>query len=353
MALLKKHPQPSPETLAEAGRILFENNPLSAITGCVCPKFCKKACILNHKNNPVDFSIIEREISKTYLSMRETEPRIRATNSRVGATSCRPLNLAVVGSGPAGIAFAYYAARDGHRVTMYERGASIGGTMRYGIPNFRLDKTLIDRIETILLSMGVEIVKNKSVDLHSVGAVLPPADHIIVAIGAWKSRRLGFAREECALNFLKEMNSSYVGATNNRTLNDRTFVIIGGGNVAIDCAMVARHYGATALLCYRKGEAEMKAGKHEIQLAKKMGVKFRFNMTPTGTTKKSAIFMCDGKKTYIKCDRIISAIGQAAEINIEATENIHPIGDMVTGTRTIIEAVASAKVLYSKLNGSN
>ncbi|MCL2756270.1 MAG: FAD-dependent oxidoreductase [Firmicutes bacterium] len=324
--------------LDEAGQLLFFNNPLSAITGAICPshEFCTKSCILSRKGNPVNFSNIEREISKQYLEKLATGELGIAIQDNLHAR-----HFAVVGGGPAGIAFAFYAILAGHNVVLFERESELGGMLRYGIPDMRLDKSLIDKLENVLVNrMGIRIYKNtefvSSKDYF---------DEIIVATGVGSSKRLDIDGKEHAigaLEFLKEMNTSPCDLTG------QNIVIVGGGNVAVDCAIVAKHHGANTTLCYRKSKQDLRAYPKEIEHAEKMGVKFEFWASPSQIKKGKAIFERDGKEISFCSDKTIIAIGQ--DITKPEIDGAHYIGDCVTGTRTIIEAVASAKKLLDKLH---
>jgi len=333
----------------EAGAILFDDNPLSAITGAVCPNhlFCKGGCVKG-----VDFGVIEREVSRGFLESN-TPPRFS------GHPFILKGNILIIGSGPAGLSLSYYMAKAGYKVSVWEKEEKLGGMLRYGIPDFRLDKSLIDKIVAVLESVGVEFKAGAKVDLKN----LPSGfDKIVLAIGAGVSRRLdveGAGLVEYALDFLK--NSTTPSPTVPPLRHSKgNYIVIGAGNVAIDCALTAVEMGADSVnLCYRRDEAAMKAYPEELAHARSKGVVFNYFYVPKKITKEGVLFE-NGE--FKPADKVIVAIGQGALdlddcTKIDSTpngliqtdefrtniENVYAIGDAVTGTSTIIQVVAQAK----------
>lgn len=344
----------------EAGALLFENNPLSAITGAVCPNhlYCKSSCVLGRKNNAVDFGKIERVISAKYLDTLLNKPSITS------APSPSSKNVLIAGSGPAGLSLAFYLRRKGYNVTVFEREQEFGGMLRYGIPNFRLDKTLIDKLTAVLTKRGINLVNNKKVDLSNIEAYQADFDIIVLAIGACVPKNLGLEGEDLphvwtAVSFLRfSQNPPMLGSFNSA-------VVIGGGNVAIDCALAASHANpdAAVKMCYRRAPEDLKCYPEELQLAKERGVELEFHMVPKCIKNDKVVFERDGKEISVPADLVVTAIGQQALGGEQKTavetergliktdefktnlENVYAIGDAVTGTQTIIKAVAAAKRL--------
>jgi glutamate synthase (NADPH/NADH) small chain len=345
--------------IKEAGEKVFNNNPLSIICSLVCPheKHCEGHCVLNKKLTPVNVGGIENYISTYYMNYREFNKPIQ--NNR---------NIAIIGSGPAGISLAMIMALKSYNVTMYEGNEKIGGVLRFGIPDFRLDKTILDKIEETLVKIGVKIRKNIMIgknitidDLQRDGF-----DAIFIGTGVWAPRKLGIKGESLgnvhfAIDYLKTPKAYDLG---------KKVVIIGAGNVAMDVARTVIRNGARDVsIMYRKGEADMPAEKIEIAHAKIDGVKFNLHRLPLELTEKGIRYMTTNqeinRESFEESDSILIAISQTARdlivknntgLNVSETgllqsdENgvtsrrgVFASGDVVTGARTVVEAVAFSK----------
>lgn len=345
--------------IKEAGEKVFENNPLSIICSLVCPheKHCEGHCVLNKKSTPVNVGGIENYISTYYMNYREFEKP--ASNGR---------NLAIIGSGPAGISLAMMMALKGFNVTMYEGNDQIGGVLRYGIPDFRLDKTILDKIETNLKKLGVKIRKNimigKNITLDDLQR--DGFDAIFIGTGVWAPKKLGIKGESLgnvhfAIDYLKTPKAYDLG---------KKIVVIGAGNVAMDVARTAiRNGGNDVSIMYRKGEEDMPAEKIEIDHAKIDGVKFKLHRLPLELTEKGIRYMTTdqeiNRENFEEADSILVAISQTArdlivknntglslgengllqsdENGVTARRGVFASGDVVTGARTVVEAVAFSK----------
>jgi glutamate synthase (NADPH) small chain len=345
--------------IKEAGEKVFNNNPLSIICSLVCPheKHCEGHCILNKKHTPVNVGGIENYISTYYINYREFEKP--TPNGR---------NLAIIGSGPAGISLAMIMALKGFNVTMYEGNNQIGGVLRYGIPDFRLDKTILDKIEENLKKIGVKIRKNIMIgknitldDLHRDGF-----DAIFIGTGVWAPKKLGIKGESLgnvhfAIDYLKTPKAYDLG---------KKVVVVGAGNVAMDVARTAIRNGARDVsIMYRKGEDAMPAERIEIEHAKIDGVKFNLFKSPLEFTQEGIKYVNtsedDNSNGFEPADTILVAISQTArdlivknntglslgengllqsdENGITTREGVFASGDVVTGARTVVEAVAFSK----------
>lgn len=345
--------------IKEAGEKVFENNPLSIICSLVCPheKHCEGHCVLNKKSTPVNVGGIENYISTYYMNYREFEKPV--SNGR---------NLAIIGSGPAGISLAMMMALKGFNVTMYEGNDQIGGVLRYGIPDFRLDKTILDKIETNLKKLGVKIRKNimigKNITLDDLQR--DGFDAIFIGTGVWAPKKLGIKGESLgnvhfAIDYLKTPKAYDLG---------KKIVVIGAGNVAMDVARTAiRNGGSDVSIMYRKGEEDMPAEKIEIDHAKIDGVKFKLHRLPLELTEKGIRYMTTdqeiNRENFEEADSILVAISQTArdlivknntglslgengllqsdENGVTARRGVFASGDVVTGARTVVEAVAFSK----------
>ena len=345
--------------IKEAGEKVFNNNPLSIICSLVCPheKHCEGHCILNKKSNPVNVGGIENYISTYYMNYREFEKPTQ--NGR---------NLAIIGSGPAGISLAMIMALKGFNVTMYEGNDKIGGVLRYGIPDFRLDKTILDKVEENLKKLGVKIRKNIMIgknitidDLQRDGF-----DAIFIGTGVWAPKKLGIKGESLgnvhfAIDYLKTPKAYDLG---------KKVVVIGAGNVAMDVARTVIRNGASDVsIMYRKGEEDMPAEKIEIDHAKIDGVKFKLHRLPLELTEKGIRYMTTdqevNRESFEEADSILIAISQTArdlivknntglslgangllqsdENGVTTRRGVFASGDVVTGARTVVEAVAFSK----------
>lgn len=345
--------------IKEAGEMVFNNNPLSIICSLVCPheKHCEGHCVLNKKSTPVNVGGIENYISTYYMNYREFEKP--ALNGR---------NIAIIGSGPAGISLAMIMALKGFNVTMYEGNNQIGGVLRYGIPDFRLDKTILDKIEANLKKIGVKIRKNimigKNINLDDLQR--DGFDAIFIGTGVWAPKKLGIKGESLgnvhfAIDYLKTPKAYDLG---------KKVVIIGAGNVAMDVARTVIRNGARDVsIMYRKGEEEMPAEKIEIEHARIDGVKFNLHRLPLELTEKGIRYMTTNqeinRESFEEADSILVAISQTArdlivrnntglslgengllqsdENGVTARKGVFASGDVVTGARTVVEAVAFSK----------
>jgi glutamate synthase (NADPH/NADH) small chain len=345
--------------IKEAGQKVFENNPLSIVCSLVCPheKHCEGHCILNKKSTPVNVGGIENYISTYYMNYREFEKPEQ--NGR---------NIAIIGSGPAGISLAMMMALKGYNITMYEGNDNIGGVLRYGIPDFRLDKTILDKIEVNLIKIGVKIRKNIMIgknitlcDLQRDGF-----DAIFIGTGVWQPKKLGIKGESLgnvhfAIDYLKTPKSYNLG---------KKVVVVGAGNVAMDTARtVIRNGVADVSILYRKSEEDMPAERIEIEHAKIDGVKFNLFKSPLEFTEEGIKYITtnleENVEDFEQADSILIAISQTArdlivknntglslgenglltsdENGITERKGVFASGDVVTGARTVVEAVAFSK----------
>lgn len=346
--------------IKEAGEKVFNNNPLSIICSLVCPheKHCEGHCVLNKKHTPVNVGGIENYISTYYMNYKEFEKPEQ--NGR---------NIAIIGSGPAGISLAMIMAMKGYNVTMFEAQEKIGGVLRFGIPDFRLDKTILDTIEEKLLKIGVKIKKNSMIgknitlcDLQRDGF-----DAIFIGTGVWRPKKLGIKGESLgnvhfAIDYLKTPKSYNLG---------KKVVVVGAGNVAMDVARTAIRSGAHEVqVMYRKDEEQMPAERIEKEHAKIDGVKFNLFKSPLEFTEEGIKYETtnpEEEKTqgFEDADSVLIAISQTArdlivknnaglslgengllesdEDGRTAREGVFASGDVVTGARTVVEAVNFSK----------
>lgn len=354
----------------EAGEILFKNNPLSVVCALVCPHEdqCKGNCIRGVKGEPIIFNEIEAEISGKYLDGLKLE-KVPKDKDRV----------AIVGGGPAGITIAFILAQRGYKVTIFDAHDKIGGVLRYGIPEYRLPKSIVDNIENKLVDVGVLIRPNTVI-----GSVITldrlfedGYKAVFIGTGVWNPKTLNIKGETLgnthfAIDYLKSPSVYRLGSK---------VAVIGAGNVAMDAARMAKINGADVTVIYRKGFEDMAATNEEIREAKEDGVKFKLFRAPLeikdngvrlaftenilsedGRVMTSII---EGKEELFECDSIIIAISQSPRTCIvSSTEELNTnkwglivtddkghttkkgtfaSGDVVTGAKTVVQAVFQAK----------
>ncbi len=364
--------------IEEAGKKLFDNNPLSAICAIVCPheNQCKGNCIRGIKGEPIYFHEIENEISSKYLeTVKFTKPESNG------------IKVAVVGAGPAGITVAFELANIGYDVTIFEKNEKIGGILTYGIPEFRLPRTYINLIEKHLKDLGVKIKRNTLI-----GKVITLDNltddgfkSIFIGTGVWNPRKLGIPGETLshvhyAIDYLRSPSLYDLGDN---------VIVIGAGNVAMDAARSAKFYGSKNVhIYYRRDFEDMPATKHEIQEAKEENVIFNTFKSPAKITDDGIEFI-DTKKvcnedgstslvnvensnTLVNCDSILIATGQVprdtivknnAGIEVKrggllltdengqtTRKGVFACGDVSHGAKTVIEAVVSGKKIAESMD---
>lgn len=266
---------------AEAAAVLKQTSALPAVCGRVCPqeKQCESRCIYNKmKKAPVAIGYLER-----FAADYERENSNKTGENTIPAIEKNNLNIAVVGSGPAGLSFAGDMIKRGYNVTVYEALHEIGGVLKYGIPEFRLPNTVVEAEIDGLRALGVNFVKDCIVgktisydQLHEMGY-----DGIFVASGAGLPRFMGIPGENLigvmsSNEYLTRINLMGAGASGHDTpvLKGHRVAVIGGGNTAMDSVRTARRQGAEAMIIYRRSEEEMPARVEEVHHAKEEGVQF-------------------------------------------------------------------------------
>jgi glutamate synthase (NADPH/NADH) small chain len=362
--------------LEEAGRMLFANNPLSAVTSQVCDwkQFCYCHCVLNVKQVPVKWYEIEQEISGAYLFRHCLE---RKSGEMEGK------RIAVIGAGPAGIAATVWLFEMGADVHLYDANPRMGGVLRYGIPAFRLDKKYCDAYEKMFADAGISFHGNVEVGKEvTLKALSAQYDAVLVAAGAETPATLGIPGEENsvqALPFLKNPEAFTLG---------KKVIVIGGGNVAMDACRTAVRQGAETWVYYRKTYENMPANPLEVDLAKADGVQFRVFQAPVAVKEGGVVFrdcenvqpedggrvvtrIIEGTDHFVECDTLLTAISEkpdfslfevtAAVVNgegwpvtseggrVEGFSNVWMAGDFVLGPKTVVEAVASARSAVSSI----
>ena len=356
--------------LNEAGKMLFENNPLTTVCAIVCnhERQCEGHCIRNKMktHDPVHFSVIEDYISTTYANKMTMGPAPK--NGR---------RVAIVGSGPAGLTISVLLARWGYDITIFEARDKIGGVMRYGIPSFRLPDRILDDFQYRHLEL-----KDIKVRTHTtIGRTLTiddlfrdGYDAVFIGAGLRKPSAMHIKGESLG-NVVFAID--YLGNSKAFKLGDNV-AVVGVGNSAMDCARTAIRNGASHVTCYSlSDDKHIQASVYEYSYASIEGVNFRFNKKPveirekgmicldTVTAEDGSITVIDGSEKLYPHTGVIVAIGQLAESTlVKTTQGIDTTnkgllsvdsdgkttragvfagGDAVNGARTVVEAVATAK----------
>jgi NADPH-dependent glutamate synthase beta subunit-like oxidoreductase/NAD-dependent dihydropyrimidine dehydrogenase PreA subunit len=361
--------------LEEAITLIREALPIPAVTGHVCFHPCEKECARKEVDEAVNINALERYISDYWLQ-EKAKPALRLYVKKV----------AVVGSGPAGLAAAYELVRMGYPVTVFEAGPLPGGMLRTGIPEYRLPENILDAQIDYIKGVGVDFKTGVAFgkDLTLVELRKNGYEAILFAIGAQESRKIGLDGVELTdvlwgLDFLKE-----VKLKKKVRVKDRV-VVIGGGNVAIDAALTALRLGAkdVRIVCLERKE-EMPAHEEAIKTATDEGVAISVSWGPkrvVGSRRKMegielirclSVFDDAGKfnpsfdeKTtrFMETDMVIFAIGESPNLSVLPgemnTNNNHILVDpvtletnlpgvfaagvAVTGPGSVVEAIASGK----------
>ena len=233
----------------EAYRLLNETNDFPEFTGRICPALCEKACVLNISFGAV--TIRENEAAIAEMAFEEGYIQPRKPKKRTGK------KVAVIGSGPAGLAAANQLNQKGHTVTLFEKDETIGGLLRLGIPDFKLNKAVIDRRIAILKEEGIEFVTSTEVGKDiPIDKILSEYDAVCITIGAGQPRNLEVEGRELkgihyALEFLQQQNRIIAGKNispkERITAKDKHVLVIGGGDTGSDCVGTSVRQGARSV----------------------------------------------------------------------------------------------------------
>lgn len=290
--------------IAEAAGILMQDNALPAVCGRVCPQEvqCEAKCVRGGRGLPVAVGYLERFVADWAMA------HVDALSEKFG-TVPTGRKVAVVGCGPAGLTAAGELARMGHEVTIFEALHDTGGVLRYGIPEFRLPKNIIDIEVARLTSHGVRIECNVIIGKTlTLGQLRNEFDAVFIGNGAGLPIMLGIPGENLkgvysANEYLTRVNLMGAGQSADSTtpiLRVRNVAVIGGGNTAMDCVRTARRLGAErAMIVYRRGESEMPARIEEVHHAKEEGVDFVMLTAPLAVVGNEA-----GWVQALRCQRM-------------------------------------------------
>ncbi len=351
--------------IEEAGKLLFDNNPMSLICSHVCnhSEQCEGNCVLGRKGNSVHFSSIEAYISDTYLDRVEFE-KPEPNGKRV----------AIIGAGPAGLTVAIICARAGCGVTIFEQRPEIGGVLEYGIPDFRLPKQTVRRFRKVLKDLGVRVRPSTTIGgaLLIDDLFLDGYDSVFVGAGAWRAKTLGITGQArgnvyFGIDYLVDPRSCEIG---------RKVAVIGVGNVAMDVARTALRSGAREVTLYSNWGG-ISASSDEVELAELDGAQIEYGLSIDQINDIGPLFRRsklgeDGafvgitdERIQVACDTVIICVSQVPKNKLTLTtrglatteggtlivsesgettvSGVFAAGDVVTGPMTVVHAVAGAK----------
>lgn len=250
-----------------AVKIIYDNNPLGETCGKVCTRRCETTCAIGHQGEPIAIRWLKGYATSTAKHIDVIKDILNSEISKPNGHS-----VGIIGAGPSGLTAAYYLALKGFDVTIYEAKAHAGGMIMYGIPKYRLPLNSIDKQVDYMKSIGVKINFNTKVGIDLKFEELKKKhEAIMIGIGFEVPYDIGMVGEDAegsiqAVNYLREINSD-----NKVDVGDKV-VVIGGGNVAIDAARVAKRFGADVTILYRRRVKDMPADWEEIEGAENEGV---------------------------------------------------------------------------------
>lgn len=376
----------------QALKIVRSENLLPAVCGRVCPQEsqCEQRCTIGKKFDPVAIGRLERFIADWSAAQgRDDAPEAAASTGK---------KVAIVGSGPSGLACAYDLAKLGHAVTVFEALHEAGGVLVYGIPEFRLPKKIVSREIAVLKKMGVEIVTNAVVGkLISVDELMEDFNACFIGTGAGLPKFMGIEGEHLsgvysANEFLTRINLMRAYSTPDYDTPIRRgerVAVVGGGNVAIDAARTALRLGAReTVIIYRRSEAEMPARREEVHHAKEEGLILELLTSPVrivGENGHASAVECvrmepgapdasgrrrshakKGSEFLVKADTVIMAVGTNTnplvsrsardlavnnsgyiiadeKTGLTSRTGVYAGGDIVTGSATVISALGAGR----------
>ena len=357
----------------EAGRMLFENNPLSVVCSLVCDheNQCEGNCIQGKRKDAAAVQIpsIENYISDFYFDKISID-RAPDTGQRV----------AIIGSGPAGITIAIKLAALGYRITMFERMDKVGGMMRYGIPAFRLSKKILDRYQVKLREMGIHFRPNTAIGgaLHLDDLFNDGYDAIFIGTGVWRPRRPHVKGESLgnvhyAIDYLQNPDAYDLGDT---------VAIIGAGNSAIDVARTVVRQGSRNVTLYAR-RRRIAASQRELDYAAVDGIEIQQGMAIKEFTEKGPLLtpriydeqgnlIREEEPVLMPADSTIIAISQGPKDKIVNTthdlkvdnnglivvddqgrttrEGVFSSGDVVIGAKNVVLAVKYSKIVAKAMD---
>ena len=371
--------------IENALNIIYEHYPFPRSVERVCPGYCQLYCTAGKKGDPIQIPLIKRFLVDHYgknKSYFDCEPSIGK-------------RVAIVGSGPLGLTVAFFLKKYGIDATIFERLDLIGGMLFLEIPEFRLPRDVLHEEISQIKQLGIEITTNRGIDQdHHIDELFKSGyDLVVIGIGTHKPNWMELPGENSqiilqAIEFLREFHLNKPIPT----LNDKKVLVVGGGSTATDAARVAKRLGANVSILYRREKEQMPAGKVEIADAEDEGISIKFLTSPvefmcnkeefqgavcqrmqldnTDVSEKPKVIPLEDSKYREEADYIIEAIGQQPDltgfdtnkikisqkntiiVNEEfytSVPNILAGGDCVSGSKSVVEAVAHGKIIANNI----
>ena len=375
------------DDIQKAYDIISESSSLPAICGRVCPqeKQCESKCVKGIKGESISIGSLERYVA---------DEAIKNNLSTVVKVPKNGIRVAIVGSGPAGLTCAGELAKNGYDVTIYEVLHKAGGVLTYGIPEFRLPKSIVENQVESLKKLGVRIKTNVPVgNAITIDELQKEYDEVFLGTGAGLPKFMGIEGEDAsgvfsANEILTRINLMGAFKKDSKTpiKKAKKAYVIGGGNVAMDAVRSLKRLGIEAHIMYRRGEDELPARKMEVEHAKEEGIIFDLlqnpvkiiadeqnnvtgmeivdmELTEAGEDGRKGVKEKEGSNHIVECDMVVMALGTGPNhealknCDIELTEknlikvenmetskkNVYAGGDAVTGAATVILAMEAGK----------
>ena len=332
--------------LINALKILRLRNPLPGVCGRVCPHPCEASCNRGEFDQRVNIRAVERLLGDYGLDIPPTREDERGKGRKV----------AVVGSGPAGLSAAYFLARRGVTVDLYEREPEAGGILRYGIPEYRLPREILDGEIANIFHLGVNFIGGREIRNEALSSFTESYDYIFFSPGLWGSKLPDWGYKGRGvfdgLKLLREIHAGNIPDLGRRV------VVVGGGNTALDLTRVLTRLNKEVAIVYRRTIEEAPAFEDEIEegLEEKIRIMERSLITRIekgkgdglkieiqGVAKKDGKIVPKGPKDHRIVDSVITALGQTAEMDVREDDKIILGGDFKTGAGTVAQAIGSGR----------
>lgn len=328
------------EDYEKAYEVLTNTTVLQPICGRICPhkSQCEGSCVRGIKGESVSIGELEAYVGDLGIKNNYKIPKFTDENKKE--------RVAVIGGGPCGLSCAANLARNGYKVTIYEKYDKLGGILRHGIPDFRLDKSILDKQIEKILDLGIEVKYGVSLGRdYKLEDLEKQYDAIFLAIGANVYCKMGIEGENLDGVF---GGNELLEFSNHPNYKDKKVCVIGGGNVAMDTARTIKRLGAESVkIIYRRAEEQMPAEKKEIQDAKNEGIEFLFQ-------NNIVKILGNNKVEEIECIKteLIQKEGESRKVpvNIEGTNYTMPMDFVVmaVGSKAEKEVVSNLNIELNK-----